>query len=135
MRAIQLLGALSLLVLASACGDSIDFEFENRFEGRVTRILDGDTWRMDTEPIRVRAWGYDAPECVPDCENGATVKLRELITDQDLVCEWVNRQLSYERKIVRCFLPDGTDIGQAMVDSGTVLEVCRFSRGVYGTCG
>ncbi|MEM9359539.1 MAG: hypothetical protein AAGB04_25415, partial [Pseudomonadota bacterium] len=62
-------------------------------------------------------------------------KLRELIDGQNLVCEWVNRQLSYNRRIVRCFLEDGTDIGQAMVDSGTVLEVCRFSKGIYGTCG
>ncbi|MEM7006105.1 MAG: hypothetical protein AAF498_09515, partial [Pseudomonadota bacterium] len=106
---LQLVGCLASLLLISACGDRIDFEFENRMEGKVTRILDGDTWRLDTEPIRVRAWGYDAPECIPDCENDATAKLRELIDGQNLVCEWVNRQLSYNRRIVRCFLEDGTD--------------------------
>ena len=125
-----------LLVSAlSACGGGgIDFEFENRIEGRVTQIMDGDTWQLDSEPVRVRAWGYDAPECVPDCENDATKRLRKLITDQTLVCEWVDKRTSYSRKMVRCFTENGTDIGRAMVRSGTVREDCQISGGAYGTC-
>ena len=112
-------------------------EFENRVEGIVTQVVDGDTWYMDTEEERVRAWGYDTPECnrnttCPTADH--TIKVTELIMGEHLTCEWVGRRRSFDRKVVRCYLDDGTDIGKVMIDAGVAVEDCDFSKNFWGNC-
>ncbi len=107
----------------------------DKIEGTVTRIVNGDTWYLDSEPERVRAWGYNTPECHPDCsEDPSTVFLSDIILNEKLICDWIDQKVSFDRKVVRCALSDGRDIGQIMISNNMAVEDCRFSKGFYKTC-
>jgi micrococcal nuclease len=41
----------------------------------------------------------------------------------------------YGRVVGQCLLPDGRDVTQLMIATGTAKEFCRYSRNHYGTCG
>ena len=132
-----LLASLTICARSQSESPAKRIKFENKIEGIVTKISDGDTWYLDSEPERVRAWGFNTPECHRDnsCETAeATLRISEIISGQMLTCEWVDKKVSFERKVVHCFLKDGTDIGRLMIDSGLAVEDCRFSKNYYGTC-
>jgi endonuclease YncB( thermonuclease family) len=48
------------------------------FSGRVTRIVDGDTFYVEGAPVRIRLWGLDAPERREDGYDEATAALRRI---------------------------------------------------------
>jgi endonuclease YncB( thermonuclease family) len=103
------------------------------FSGRVTRIVDGDTFWIATQNTRIRVWGLDAPETNDPRGAAATAQLTRLIADQTLSCR--QRDIDrYGRIVGQCFLPDGRDITAAMIASGTATEYCRFSGNYYRTC-
>lgn len=104
--------------------------------GIYTAPVDGDTWYMTGDKERIRAWGYDAPECSPKpcLHDPATQLVNSLIDGQLLTCKQMQKQRSFDRLVLRCFLSDGRDIGQIMVDSGLVTESCKYSKGAYGHC-
>ncbi len=120
----QALAALLLLALPAHAQPE-------RIEGTVTKIVDGDTWYMTGSEIRVRGWGFDAAECRQPCSDAASRALARLILGKRLVCDV--KGVSHDRPVVRC-RQDGTDIGQAMIESAHAVEVCRFSGDAYGTC-
>lgn len=103
------------------------------FSGRVTRIVDGDTFWISGQDVRIRIWGLDAPETNEPGGAAATAELTRLIAGQTLNCR--QRDIDRFGRIVgQCFLPNGRDITREMISSGTAREFCRFSRNYYGTC-
>lgn len=103
------------------------------FSGRVTRVTDGDTFRMSGVEPAIRVWGLDAPERDEQGGSAATGTMRSLVGGQTLTC--LLRDIDrYQRLVGQCFLPDGRDITAAMIASGTATEYCRYSGGYYGTC-
>jgi endonuclease YncB( thermonuclease family) len=94
--------------------------------------VDADTIRLDGQ--RYRIWAISAPERGhPDYEPGKAA-MGALIDGQALTCERMQLAPSFDRPVVRCVMPDGTDIGEAMIRLGHAEESCRFSRGAYGEC-
>ena len=103
------------------------------FTGRVTRVVDGDTFWISSASERIRIWGLDAPETGTPGGSQATAALSSLIAGQQLTCR--QRDIDrYGRIVGQCFLPDGRDITTAMIASGTAQEFCRYSGNHYRTC-
>jgi endonuclease YncB( thermonuclease family) len=122
-----------LVTLAVYAGIPIGRE-PTMFSGRVTKIVDGDTFYMSRQSERIRVWGLDAPEWNHSGGSLATKTLAAMIDGQTLECR--ERDVDrYGRTVGQCFLPDGTDITAAMIESGTATEFCRYSRNHYRTCG
>ena len=102
-------------------------------DGRVTRVVDGDTFWIDTASTSIRVWGLDAPEVDQSGGSQATATLERLIAERNLSCR--QRDIDrYGRIVGQCFLPDGRDITAAMIASGSASEYCRYSGNHYGTC-
>ena len=55
-------------------------------EGRVTRVVDGDTFWIDSASTSIRVWGLDAPEVDQRGGSQATATLERLIAGQRLSC-------------------------------------------------
>ena len=126
--ALRLLGDDGTAVAQQATGTTGE-----RFRGRITRIVDGDTFWMDSAPVRIRVWALDAPEIGQPGGDAATEAMRQLTADRELEC--LTRDIDrFGRIVAQCWLPDGRDITAAMIASGTAREFCRFSRNHYGTC-
>ena len=103
------------------------------FSGRVTRIVDGDTFWISGQDVRIRIWALDAPETDEPDGAAATAELTRLISGRELTCR--QRDIDrYGRIVGQCFLPGGRDITAAMIASGTATEYCYFSGNHYGTC-
>ena len=103
------------------------------FSGRVTRIVDGDTFRISSQDASIRIWGLDAPETGTAGGSAATAALNRLIGGETLNCQ--QRDIDrYGRIVAQCVLPGGRDIAGAMIAGGTATEYCYFSRNYYGTC-
>jgi micrococcal nuclease len=102
-------------------------------EARVARVLDGDTFKLVGQSQSIRVWGLDAPERNKSGGSAATAALKALISVQTLRCAIVDID-RYQRLVGQCFLPDGRDITEAMIMTGTATEYCRYSEGYYGTC-
>jgi endonuclease YncB( thermonuclease family) len=105
----------------------------DRFNGHVTRIVDGDTFWISGQGVRIRIWALDAPETATPGGAAATAELARLTSDHELNCR--QRDIDrYGRIVGQCFLPDGRDITAAMIESGKATEYCSFSKNHYGTC-
>ncbi len=101
--------------------------------GRVTRVVDGDTFWLSSQDERIRVWGLDAPEVDMPGGSQATAALSQLIGGQELTCR--QRDIDRFGRIVgQCFTADGHDITAAMIASGTAQEYCRYSGNHYRTC-
>ena len=98
--------------------------------GKVTRIVDGDTF--DIGATRIRVWGLDAPERGAPGSSQATAQLGRLIASKKVTCA-VKDIDRYGRTVGQC-LVGGRDVTAAMIASGTATEYCRYSGGAYGTC-
>jgi endonuclease YncB( thermonuclease family) len=135
-------GLFTILILGAALWSglpqltgSLAFGLESStdFTGRVTRVVDGDTFWIDSAEVRIRIWGLDAPERDRAGGSAATAELSRLIAGRTLTCR--QRDIDrYGRIVGQCFLPDGRDITAAMIASGTAREFCRFSGNHYRTC-
>lgn len=104
-----------------------------RLTGAVSRIVDGDTFKLVGLTPSIRIWGLDAPETDQDGGTEATRALRILIEQEVLMCH-IRDIDRYGRIVGQCFLQDGRDIASAMIRQGVAEEYCRFSEGFYGTC-
>lgn len=103
------------------------------FSGRVTQVVDGDTFRMRNASVRIRIWGLDAEETGTTQGARATQALERLIAGRTLTC--LVRDIDRFGRIVgQCVLPDGRDIAAVMIATGAAMEFCRYSRNHYGSC-
>lgn len=115
----------------AGCGEAPTAEYD--FTGRVTKIVDGDTFYMTDQPVRIRIWGLAAPERDEAGGTAATRALTALIEGQALGCKQHDTD-RYGRPVAQCFLSDGLDIAAEMIADGSASEYCRYSRGAYGQC-
>ncbi|MEI2388041.1 thermonuclease family protein [Breoghania sp. JC706] len=105
--------------------------------GRVTHIVDGDTF--DIGATRIRVCGIDAPERDTRKGKKATQVIRTMIAGRQIRCVVVgsgtpcdgrSRAESYGRVVAQCFV-GGHDIAAEMVRRGAARDWKRYSGGYY----
>ncbi len=101
--------------------------------GRCRHVVDGDSLYLQGTDPQIRLWGVDAPERDEAGYQQAKDALHALAKGKQLSCERVDID-KYQRIVARCYLPDGREINEAMLDSGLADEYCRFTRNHYGRC-
>jgi len=95
--------------------------------GMVNQVRDGDTFVVETTPIRLT--GIAAPELSEPGGLEAKQFMINLVGGRVVKCELTGER-SYDRMIGRCYL-DGMDVGQAIVAAGKARDCPRFSLGQY----
>lgn len=100
------------------------------FSGRVSRVVDGDTFHVTGERSPVRLWGVDAPERAAPGGGKATAALARFAGARDVRCKIVDID-RYARIVARCFLDSGEDIADLMIGSGAAHEHLRYTGGFY----
>lgn len=103
---------------------------EASFEGRVVRVVDGDTLVVEGVTPRVRLWGVDAPERTEEGYFEAGAALVGFVRGRALSCDVVERD-RYGRVVARCTRDDGEDVGALMINSGAADEYWRYTQGRY----
>lgn len=91
-------------------------------------VIDGDT--IDIGGTRIRLAGIDAPEL--DHPYGKTAKwtLVNLCKGKEVRAVF-HGDLSHDRTVATCFLPDGRDLSAEMVRAGMAIDWTKFSGGKY----
>lgn len=121
---------LALLILCAFLPSALS---ASTVSGMISRVTDGDTFRLVGVEQAIRIWGLDAPEKNEIGGSRATETMRHLVEGQMVTCEVVDFD-RYGRIVGQCFLPDGTDVAGEMIRLGVAREYCRYSRGYYRTC-
>lgn len=91
-------------------------------------VIDGDTIVIDK--VHLRLAGIDAPELDHPWGQRSKWKLVELCKGR-IITAHVRPELSYDRMVAQCFLPDGRDLSAEMVKCGMALDWAKFSGGRY----
>lgn len=91
-------------------------------------VVDGDTIIIENHNIRLA--GIDAPELDHPWGQNAKWAMIRLCRGKAVRAEIVG-ELSYNRQLAYCFLPDGRDLGAEMVKQGLALDWAKFSGGRY----
>ena len=94
-------------------------------------VIDGDTIVIDL--IHIRLEGIDAPELDQPYGKVSKWALHKLCKDQ-VVTAQINGELSHNRVVATCFLPDGRDLAAELVRQGLALDWAAFSGGKYRGC-
>jgi endonuclease YncB( thermonuclease family) len=91
-------------------------------------VIDGDT--IDITGTRIRLAGIDAPEL--DDPFGQVAKAALMRLCKGMVIRAVtDGDLSYDRVVATCYLPDGRDLSAELVKAGLAIDWPKFSRGKY----
>lgn len=110
-----------------AAEDGRSSEAGARVRAQVRRVIDGDTVvvRLDGRDERLRYIGMNTPEThhptIPEQPYGreATEANRRLVADAEVWLEFdVQRRDDYGRLLAYVYLPDGTFVNAALVESG-----------------
>tara|TARA_R100000789_G_scaffold70137_1_gene65697 strand:+ start:7757 stop:8206 length:450 start_codon:yes stop_codon:yes gene_type:complete len=91
-------------------------------------VVDGDTIRIGKTSLRLA--GIDAPELEHPWGNKAKWALVSLCKGQIITAK-IEPEMSYDRLVATCFLPDGRDLSAEMVSQGMALDWPKFSGGKY----
>lgn len=91
-------------------------------------VVDGDTIRIGKVSIRLA--GIDAPELEHPWGKKAKWELIHLCKGQIITAE-IEPEMSYDRLVATCFLPDGRDLSAEMVRRGMAIDWPKFSGGKY----
>jgi endonuclease YncB( thermonuclease family) len=91
-------------------------------------VIDGDTIVIDKVHIRIP--GIDAPELDHPWGQKSKWALVQLCKGQ-VVTAHLKPELSYDRTVAQCFLPDGRDLAAELVRQGMALDWPKFSGGQY----
>jgi endonuclease YncB( thermonuclease family) len=91
-------------------------------------VIDGDT--IDICGTRIRLAGIDAPEIGHPYGNNAKWALVNLCKGQTVRAVF-DGDLSHDRTVATCYLPDGRDLSAEMVKAGMAIDWRKFSRGKY----
>ncbi len=91
-------------------------------------VIDGDTISINSVPIRLA--GIDAPEL--DHPYGQSSKWAMVaITKGQIITARIAPEMSFDRTVAICCLPDGRDIAAELVKQGLALDWPLFSKGRY----
>ncbi|WP_240804362.1 thermonuclease family protein [Qingshengfaniella alkalisoli] len=82
------------------------------------------------EKTRIRLFGIDAPEIDHPWGKKAKWELVTLCKGQRVTAVTTG-ELSHDRKVAQCFLPDGRDLSAEMVRRGCAIDWPKFSGGCY----
>ena len=101
----------------------------------VERVVRGTCWVVDGDTIiidklRIRLAGIDAPELDHPFGQQSKWALVKLCKGQ-VISAHIKPELSYDRLVAQCFLPDGRDLAAEMVRLGLALDWPKFSGGRY----
>ncbi|NNE81924.1 MAG: thermonuclease family protein [Silicimonas sp.] len=91
-------------------------------------VVDGDTIVIDQTHVRIA--GIDAPELDQPWGHKAKSTLIGLCRDQ-IVTAHVTGELSHNRVVAKCTLPDGSDLAAEIVRRGLALDWAAYSGGKY----
>lgn len=91
-------------------------------------VIDGDT--IDIGGTRIRLAGIDAPEMDHPYGTKAKWTLVNLCKGQ-IVRAVFDEEMSHDRVVATCTLPDGRDLAAEMVKAGMAIDWPKFSRGKY----
>ena len=129
--------ALSALLMAAACTPAEKkipsekglpcLKRNGEVEGRVSRVVDGDTFDVITDlcgKVRIRIWGVDCPEssnnskckrqkCNPNKGKRVSKKVRNLIGGEDITLEPPYKKNG--NRILGYIDLDGKDFGRSLV--------------------
>lgn len=99
-------------------------------------VLRGKCWVIDDDTIvidnvRLRLAGIDAPELDHPWGQKSKWMLVQLCKGQTITAH-IRPELSYDRVVAECFLPDGRDLAAELVRAGMALDWPKFSGGKYG---
>lgn len=92
---VQSIGAAVFVGALAACAGyanlpggagSSEASSPDTFTGRVTRVVDGDTFWISSQDERIWVWGLDAPEVDMPGGSRATATLTSMIAGQELTC-------------------------------------------------
>ncbi|OSK97182.1 thermonuclease family protein [Escherichia coli] len=104
-------------------------------QGKVIRVLDGDTIEVKTlpakivvyeVPIRVRLINIDAPEKKQPFGRWSANQLKDLLAGQSVTVSYTQTD-RYGRIIGRVFTTNGTDASRFMVQSGAAWVYERYN--------
>lgn len=91
-------------------------------------VIDGDTIVIRGTKIRIA--GIDAPEL--DHPWGKKSKFAMIgLCKGKIITAVIQEEVSYDRIVAKCFLPDGTDVAAELVKQGLALDWPKFSGGEY----
>lgn len=91
-------------------------------------VVDGDTIIIDN--VHLRLAGIDAPELDHPFGQQAKWALVKLCKGQRITAR-LRPDMSYDRLVAECTLPDGSDLAAELVRMGLALDWPRFSGGKY----
>lgn len=91
-------------------------------------VIDGDTIQIGK--VRIRLAGIDAPELEHPWGKKAKWELVKLCKGHTITAE-LEPDISYDRTVATCLLPDGRDLSAEMVKAGLALDWPKFSGGKY----
>jgi micrococcal nuclease len=103
------------------------FPVEHSLRGQCW-VIDGDTIVIDQ--IRLRIAGIDAPELDHPWGQQAKWALVQLCKGK-IVTARIKPEVTYDRLVAECFLPDGRDLAAELVRNGLALDWPKFSGGKY----
>ena len=93
-------------------------------------VIDGDT--IDIGGTRIRLAGIDAPEMDHPYGKNAKWTLVNLCKGQEIRAVF-DGDLSHDRTVATCYLPDGRDLSSEMVRAGMAIDWRKFSGGKYAS--
>ena len=91
-------------------------------------VVDGDTIIIDK--VTIRLFGIDAPELDQPYGQKAKWALYNLCKGK-VVRAVFDGNLSHDRSVAFCYLPDGSDLSAEMVKCGMALDWPKYSGGKY----
>jgi micrococcal nuclease len=91
-------------------------------------VIDGDTIIINN--VRLRLAGIDAPELDHPWGRQSKWAMVQLCKGQTVTAK-IKPELSYDRMVAECFLPDGRDLAAELVRIGLALDWPKFSGGKY----
>ena len=124
---------IGVLLVWTSAADDIQVAEGAEFSGKVTFVVDGDTFHMSGVKPSIRVWGMNTPEAGEKGYKAARNALSRMVNKNVLTCQKMDTD-RYGRTVGRCTLQDGRDIAAEMIRGGFAIEYCRYSKGYYGTC-
>ncbi|WP_241389418.1 thermonuclease family protein [Serratia entomophila] len=115
----------SFLLLATLFPAS---SFATEIQGKVIRVLDGDTIEVlqETNPVRIRLLNIDAPEKKQAYGSWSTNQLKALVAGQPVTVTYTQKD-RYGRVLGRVVTTNGTEANRYMVQSGAAWVYERYN--------